>query len=147
MAFWGAESNYLQCCRVLIIGPRLYDNRHILIESHKKSQQSLNGKLTEIATQHSGNVGLANPEPKRRLYLLHAAFFHQLVDLEDELGLHEMFLGVGESKVLKNIAAAQLIVFFTHPCISLAIPSASRSRLRIKSRFHCGVATPDLAFF
>ena len=64
-------------CRVL--SPmRLYHDFNILIKGHQKAQQALDGKLTELAAQHLGDIGLADPEQTRRLDLFQPAFFHEV---------------------------------------------------------------------
>ena len=48
---------------------RLYQDFNILIERHEKAQQALHGKLPELATQHLGDIRLADSEETGRLDL------------------------------------------------------------------------------
>src|SRR6267378_691925 len=63
------HSENIQGWRVLRIAMRLHQDFNILIERHEKAQQALHGKLPELATQHLGDIRLADSEETGRLDL------------------------------------------------------------------------------
>ena len=66
---------------------RFYDDLHILIQRYQKAQQSLDGKLPELTTQHLRNIGLPNAQQAGGLNLLQPTAFHDRANFEDELRL------------------------------------------------------------
>jgi len=97
----------------------LYDDLHVLIEGDEKAQKALYRELTEVAAQHLGDIGLADAEQGSGLDLFQASFFHDRIDLEDQLCLDEVFFGVGQAEILKHVAASDFATLLAHIVISL----------------------------
>ncbi len=89
----------------------------ILPQGHKKAQQPLNRKLPEIAAQHPGDIRLLHAEKLSGCNLLQSPLLHQPVDLQNQLGLELMLLGIGKADIGKIIAAAGFMLDgFGHGC-------------------------------
>jgi hypothetical protein len=114
-------------CGDLAASVRLYDDFHVMIEGHKETHQALDGKLAELTAQHLADVGLFDSEGLGGLGLFHVAALHDGVDLEDELGLNQMFFGIGDAEVFKDVSASDFVSLLGHVSLCLAICSAWRS--------------------
>jgi hypothetical protein len=95
---------------------------------------------------------LPDTEQFGRFGLFQAVALQDRVDLEDQLRLDEVFLGVRHTDVLEDIPPANFVSLPRHavPLSSLlsnAIRSASWSRLLINSMSLFGVLRPVFDFF
>ena len=91
------RSEDLQGGGVFSVVVGLYDDVDVLIEGDEEAQKALHGELAEFAAQHFGDIGLADAEQGGGFDLFQAALFHDRIDLEDQLRLDEVFLGVGQA--------------------------------------------------
>src|SRR5580704_958105 len=96
---------------------RLYDDLHVLIQRHEKTQKTLHGKLTELASEHLGYIGLANAKQVSGFHLFQAALFHDGVNLEHQLSFDKMLICISHPDVLEHIPAADLIRLPAHGCL------------------------------
>jgi hypothetical protein len=103
------SSEDLQGGGVFFVLVGLYDDVHVVIEGDREAQQALDGELAEVAAQHLGDIGLADSEQGSGLDLFQATLFHDPIDLENQLGLDEMFLGIGQAKVFERVAASDFV--------------------------------------
>jgi hypothetical protein len=107
---------------------RFYQDFNILIERHKKTEKALHRKLPKLATQHLGDVGLADAEEVGGLDLFQAALSHERVDFENELRLDEVLVRIPQAEILEHVPATAFVSLLAHGSLSFAICSASRSR-------------------
>jgi hypothetical protein len=107
---------------------RPYHDLHVLIQRHKKTQKALHGKLAELASEHLGYIGLADPKQFGGLHLFQAALFHDGVNLEDQLSFDKMLICISNPDVFEHIPAADLTCLPAHGLFSPAIRLASPSR-------------------
>src|ERR1051326_7865233 len=132
---------------VFCVPMRLNDDFDILIQRDQEPKQALDRELPEVAAQHFGDVGLRDAEHFTSLNLFQAPLLHDAVDLEHELRLDQVLLGVGHADVLEHVTAADFISLFTHDFLALAICSASRKRWFTRSMSRRGVSRAVLDFF
>ena len=140
--------NDLHRRRIVPTAMRFHHNLDILIEGYQEAQQAFDGELAELAAQHLRDIWLANSEQLGSFHLLEAASFQDCVNLENQLCLNLMLLGVRHTDVLKDIIASNLMALFAaHCCPPLAICSASRNLCLINSMSRPGVCLPLFDFF
>src|SRR5580765_3388012 len=108
-----------------------HDDFDVLPKGDEKTKQPLNRELPEIAAQHFRNVRLLDAKQLCRVDLLQTTRLHEAANLVDELGLDEVFLGIRQSDIGKNVAASDLIGDLLHGSSPCAILSASRRRCSI----------------
>jgi hypothetical protein len=137
----------MQRWSVVSAAVRLHDDLDILIERHQEAQKALNRELPELAAQHLGNVGLSDGEKSGSLNLFQAAIFHDCVDFENQLRLHQVLFGVRHAEVFEHIPAPGCVYSLSHPSLSFATRSAARRRRLIKSMSGRGVSRPLFDFF
>lgn len=87
---------------------------NVLIERHEEAQQALNGKLPEVTAQDLGDIGLADAEQPGRVGLFQAAFLHERVDLEHQLGLHVVLLCVRHAEIREHVSVYSCVLSFAH---------------------------------
>jgi hypothetical protein len=123
----------VQSRSVVSVPVRLHDDFNILIKRDEEAQKALNRKLPKFATQHLGNVGLLNAKKIASLRLLQPAAFHDRVDFENQLRLHQVLFGVRQANIFEHIPAPVFVYPLPHLSRSFAIRSASRRRRSINS--------------
>jgi hypothetical protein len=102
---------------------------HILIERHKETQQALDGKLPELHRAASVRyIGLLDAEEISGLRLYQATLFYDRVDLEHELRLDQVLVGIRHAEILEQVAPSGFVSFLAHGFLSFAIRSASYRR-------------------
>jgi hypothetical protein len=104
----------MQCWGVVSVTVGPYDNLHILIERHEKTQKPFDRELPKLPAQHLGYVGLADAKKIGRLDLFQATIFHDGVDLEHQLRLDEMLLGIWNADIFEHISAAGSVPLLSH---------------------------------
>ena len=120
----------MQSRSVVPVPVRLHDDLNILIERYEKTQKALHRKLPEFAPQHLGDVGLFDPEKIGSLNLFQPAIFHDRVDFENELRLHQVLFGIRQANILEHIPASVLISLSSSSFLSpLQSPPRPRRRL------------------
>src|ERR1700683_1643377 len=87
---------------------------NVLIERHKKTQKTLYGKLAELASEHLGDVRLANAKQIGGFHLFQAALFHDGVNLEHQLSFDKMLICISHPDILEHIPATDLICLPAH---------------------------------
>jgi hypothetical protein len=73
---------------------RPHHNLNILIKRHQEAQQAFDRELAELAAQHLGDIGLADPKQFRGFYLFEAPLLQDCVNLENQLRFNQMPLNV-----------------------------------------------------
>ena len=111
----------MECWRVVSVPVRFYDDLHILIERHEKTQKPFHRELAKLPAQHLGYVGLADAKKIGRFDLLQATIFHDLVDLEDQLCLDKVLLGIRHADIFEHVPAAGFVSLFRHGSLSVPI--------------------------
>src|SRR2546425_1137304 len=104
----------------------LYGDLHVLAESGEKVHEALGGKGAGPIAHQGRDMRLLNAENLAGIGLLEAPFFDEAVNLKREPRFQELLLGMGQTEVGKNVAAA-----FLH----LYGPFGSRSH--VSSAFLC----------
>ena len=119
----------------------------ILPKRHKETQQAFDRKLPKLPAQHFGDIGLANAKQTCGFDLFQAALFHNRVNLQHQLRLDKMLVGMGKAEVSEDIVASCFIICVAHGFLSLAICSASRKRCFTSAISRFGVSRPVFDFF
>src|SRR6266568_108492 len=84
---------------------------HVLAESGEKVQEALDGKGARPIAHQGRDVRLLDAENFASIGLLEAAFFDEAVNLQREPRFQELLLGMGQTEVGKNVAAAFLHLY------------------------------------
>jgi hypothetical protein len=110
----------MQCWGIVSVPVRLYDDLHVLIERHEKTQKPFDGKLPKLPAQHLGYVVLANAKEIGRLDLFQVTIFHDSVDFEDQLRLDKVLLGIWNADIFEHIPASGFVPLLSHGSLSFA---------------------------
>ena len=79
---------------------------NILTQSSKELHKASNGKVTRAVPHQQRDLRLLHAENFGDLDLCHAAILEDRVDLQRELRLEQLLLGIGKAKVSKDVPAA-----------------------------------------
>src|SRR5262245_65130165 len=71
-----------------------------------EAEQPLEREAIEAPAQQVGNIGLADAHPLGRSLLSEPGLLDHLVDADDEVSLDHVLVGMGQSEVGKDVAAA-----------------------------------------
>jgi len=132
---------------------RAHCDLNVLPEGGQKLHQPLDGEGAGPSAHERGDVWLPDPEDLPGLGLREAALPDEAVDLQRQIGLELLALGMGESEIAEDVAAALLhansTVGLVHRplCLSRTSRSATASRCLIRSRSCWDVAIPCVDFF
>jgi hypothetical protein len=99
----------LQGVGVFSVVVGLYDDLHVLIEGDEEAQKALDGKLAEVASQHLGDIRLADAEQGGGFDLFQGTLFHDRIDLENQLCFDKVLFGVRQAEVLEHVAASDFV--------------------------------------
>jgi len=81
-------------------------NFYVLTEGGEKFHEAADAEVARAVAHEQGDLRLLNAENFGELDLGHAAGFEDGIDLQGELGLEQFLLGIGETKVREDVAAA-----------------------------------------
>ena len=79
---------------------------NILAQSRKELHEASNREITRAVSHQQRHLGLLDAEDFGDLNLCHAAVLEDGIDLQGELGLEQLLLGIGKAKVSKDVPAA-----------------------------------------
>ena len=108
----------------LPLSRRTHRDPNVLPEGGQEPHQPLDGEGTGPSAHERGDVGLPDPEDLAGLGLREAALPDEAVDLQRQIGLELLALGMGESEITEDVAAALLHADSTaglvhlSPCLS-----------------------------
>jgi hypothetical protein len=78
----------------------------ISTQSGEKFHKASNGEITRTVPHQQRDLRLPHTENFGNLHLCHAAALEDRIDLQRELRLEEFLLGIGKTKVCKDVPAA-----------------------------------------
>ena len=82
-------------------------NSDILTEGRKKFYEAPHGKAAGAVSHQQGDLRLLHAEDFGNLGLRLAAALEDGMDLQGELGLEQLLLGIGEAQIGKDVSAAR----------------------------------------
>jgi hypothetical protein len=98
---------------VLVAGPRrsavrllAHNEVYLVVQSIQASNQSIDRKFADAASDKRGNIRLLQSEHDGSLGLGKLPTFDDSAELANQLGLEKLFFRVGTAKVGEDVAAA-----------------------------------------
>lgn len=79
---------------------------NILAQSRKELHEASNREITRAVSHQQRHLGLLDAEDFGDPDLCHAAVLEDGIDLQGQLGLEQLLLGIGKAKVSKDVPAA-----------------------------------------
>jgi hypothetical protein len=89
--------------------------------ARRENARVVRQRTGETPCAHLGYVGLADAKEVGRLDLLQAPVFHDRFDLEDQLCLDKVLIGIRNADVFEHIPAAGFASLFGHGSLSVPI--------------------------